>query len=267
MPDISEHTALTTIKALCAGDGGTGKTGSLVSLVDAGYDLRILDTDRGSDILANLLKGKKLRPGQVQFETVEDGYRQVGGKAVPDGKGFEKAIGLCMKWSDGTNPIEWGPEKVFVVDSLTTMGRLSLTRTLKLVGKLGQPPSQPDWGNAINDLKAFLETILSNQFSCNVLVLTHVTYKEDDNGVSRPFPNALGAKFPTEINTYFNNLIGYKISGSGTSAKRSIETQAVGQLGLKTSNPGAIKSSYPIDTGLAQFFSDMGLSPPKATNA
>ena len=265
MPDISEHRAHSTIKALLAGDSGTGKTGSLVSLVKAGYNLRILDTDRGSDILANLLKGQKLRPGQVQFETVEDGYKQIAGMARADGKGFEKAISLMMKWSDGSNPVEWGSDTVLVVDSLTTMGRLSLNRTLKLVGKLqtGQQPSQPDWGNAINDLKSFLETILSNQFQCNVLVITHVTYKEGEDGVSRPFPNALGAKFPTEINTYFNNLIGYKISGSGQGAKRTIETVAVGQLGLKTSAPTQVQKSYELENGLAQFFKDMGLTPPK----
>ena len=83
------------MKALVTGDSGSGKTGALASLAQAGFKLRILDTDRGADILANLLQNSKLAPGQVQFETIEDKMKNQAGRMVPDGNGFARVRASC----------------------------------------------------------------------------------------------------------------------------------------------------------------------------
>src|SRR6478752_1300751 len=52
MPKASEHASSSIVKLLYIGDSATGKTTSLVSLVKAGYKLRIYDYD---NLLAPLI--------------------------------------------------------------------------------------------------------------------------------------------------------------------------------------------------------------------
>jgi hypothetical protein len=52
MPRASEHSSSSIQKLLYIGDSGTGKTTSLLSLVQAGYKLRIYDFD---NLLAPLI--------------------------------------------------------------------------------------------------------------------------------------------------------------------------------------------------------------------
>ena len=52
------------------GRSGTGKTGSLLSLVDAGYRLFILDFDRGVSVLRHRVKPERI--GQVSVVTLVD---------------------------------------------------------------------------------------------------------------------------------------------------------------------------------------------------
>jgi hypothetical protein len=42
-----EHESNSIVKAMLAADSGSGKTGALACLVDAGFNLRILDFDNG----------------------------------------------------------------------------------------------------------------------------------------------------------------------------------------------------------------------------
>ena len=62
---------------LLLGDSGTGKTGSLISLVEAGYRLWLLDLDNsGSEILYQLISHKcPERLDQVEVEKVSTNYR------------------------------------------------------------------------------------------------------------------------------------------------------------------------------------------------
>ncbi len=55
MPSLSKHQSNDFVKLLLLGDAKSGKTGSLVSLVEAGYKVRILDFDNLLDILAKLI--------------------------------------------------------------------------------------------------------------------------------------------------------------------------------------------------------------------
>src|SRR5262252_9685406 len=52
MPGLEDHQSNDFVKMLLIGDAQAGKTGSLVSLVKAGYRLRILDFDNKLDVLS-----------------------------------------------------------------------------------------------------------------------------------------------------------------------------------------------------------------------
>ena len=55
MVKLAEHTSGDATRILYLGNSGAGKTGSLVSLVEAGYNLRILDMDNGVGILKQFI--------------------------------------------------------------------------------------------------------------------------------------------------------------------------------------------------------------------
>ena len=54
MPLFDQFAASQTIKALFMGHSGAGKTGALAALAAAGYNVRVLDLDKGVEILAGL---------------------------------------------------------------------------------------------------------------------------------------------------------------------------------------------------------------------
>src|SRR6266581_4289333 len=117
-------TKSTITKAIILGDSGTGKTGALASLVGAGYRLRVLDLDNKlqTGILPQVIKRdfpEKL--GSIDYEAVRDKFKASALGPIFDGmpKSFTRSLELLDKWSDGSVPAKWGPEYIFVLDSLT----------------------------------------------------------------------------------------------------------------------------------------------------
>jgi len=102
MPSLRNHQSVQFTKMLLIGDSGTGKTGSLVSLVKAGYKIRILDMDNGLDILRNLvLEQAPEQIDNVHFITVTDKFKHVGGKAVPvNSDAWSRAIKYLDNWTN-----------------------------------------------------------------------------------------------------------------------------------------------------------------------
>src|SRR6187397_320711 len=76
MPSLKQHQENKFVKTLYIGDSGTGKTGSLTSLVKAGYKLRVLDLDNGIDTLAQYCQEECPELlANVEFESVRDKYK------------------------------------------------------------------------------------------------------------------------------------------------------------------------------------------------
>src|SRR4051812_44359341 len=88
MPPLANHQSAKTTKLLLMGDSGTGKTGALASLADAGFNLRILDFDNGIDALFNYLtdpksKYSKESSARVHYRTLTEQMRNVNGMLIP----------------------------------------------------------------------------------------------------------------------------------------------------------------------------------------
>ena len=129
MAPLTQHLGSQFVKLLYLGDSGTGKTGSLTSLVEAGYKLRILDLDNGLDVLkAFVTKECPDKLVNIDYETRRDKYKATAVGAAVSGmpKAFIESLGLMTKWTDGTFPSEWGPECIFIIDSLTGLGKAAL---------------------------------------------------------------------------------------------------------------------------------------------
>ena len=100
MPSLSHHQSNEYTKLLIEGDSGSGKTGSLASLVKAGYKLRILDFDNGLEPLKQfIMRDSPESIDNVEFVSLRD-VRKAGpeGPTVTSPKAFMKGIKLLDKW-------------------------------------------------------------------------------------------------------------------------------------------------------------------------
>lgn len=255
MPSLSEHSSSEYTKLLYLGDSGTGKTGSLVSLVKDGYRLRILDLDNGLDSLVQYVKLEcpdKL--SAVDYETRRDKYKASQGGPVLAGpaKAFTEALSLMTKWSDGTIPAEWGADTVFVLDSGSAFGKAAF-EWAKFMNPTTKDPRQ--WFGT--GQKAFEDTmalLTAEEFRCNVIVISHVNIVEQPDGSVKGYANALGKALGPVIPRYFNTLILAESIGAGKNVKRRIKTLPTGVIDLK--NPASFKldAELPLESGLSTIF-------------
>lgn len=282
MPSLDEHQSLNTVKVLLMGDTGAGKTGSLVSLAAAGYNLRILDFDNGLDILRNVARDPKYPKGMlnnIRFVTLTDKMKSFGGKAVPvKATVFSRAMDMCDKWIErgpapprvegqpaekgailcDLGPITtWTDQDVLVIDSLTFLSNAALQFAMQMDAKLGQRPEQQHWYQAQTLIEGFLQMIYDENVKCNVVMLAHIAYQGEENMPQKGFPNSAGKALGPKIGRYFNSAIMAKTIGSGASERRVLSTKSTSIVELKTSAPRNVKETYPIETGLAEFFKDI----------
>lgn len=245
-------------KLLLIGPSGTGKSGSLVSLIEAGYKVRILDYDNGLDVVKSVLikKGRTDLLANVIYEPLRDERGFVGTKIVPKtATAFQNGMRLLDNWP-GLGPVsKWGSDCILVVDSLTLMSQAALQQVLALNARLGGTAELQDWGKAQDAIENVLSLLTGNQTKCNVIVMSHVAFIDDANGISQGYPMSLGKSLSPKIGNYFNTCLMTKLIGTGQTAKRIIRTVPDGSItGLKHSIPGQIPVELPIETGLATFF-------------
>jgi hypothetical protein len=255
------------VKVLLLGDPGGGKTGSLASLVKAGYNVRIMDFDNGTEILRNLLTPEEYarcsiiplqdRRGAKKLPVMEGqnikGYTV---RAIPvRADAWQKAIDLiCTDWKDDGKSYgslySWTSKDVIVLDSFTHMWRAALNFILAINNRLGQNPTQPEWGTCQGMMLDVLSTFFDATIKCNVVCCAHIAYDTDQNEILHGLPSGPGRALNKEIGTYFNHTI--RAATVGT--RHSLLTKSDGVVELKNAAPNRIKASYPIETGLAEYF-------------
>lgn len=277
------------IKLLLIGESGSGKTGALCSLAAAGYNLRIIDIDKGSDILVNYLTSPsspylKQNPNvanHVDIVQVSDPMKSINGRLQPaKAVGWVKATKLLMDWSDGESnfgPVSsWGEKDVLVIDSLTGLSRLALNYHLSMNTALGamrtQNEARRDIGNTQNYIRDLLELLYDDSIKCNVIVISHITAVSEAGGIPKiedgqwqgipsGFPSSIGRSLSPNIPKWFNNMliatktiVGQRAVQKIATTSRIINSQAIG---AKSSAPLKVKDEYNLSSGLAEFFADI----------
>ena len=267
MAKFSEHQSSKYVKVLYAGDSGTGKTGSLVSLVKAGYKIGIIDMDDGLDALRNhVLDECPELIDNVEYETFGDDFivTPVGEVML---KGSPRAFSRCSRllarwapWGDGKKPRNWGEDKIIVVDSVTALGRGGLW-----VSKYSNPDAADRRSHYFRAQDALEDlTSVIKHFKTNVVLITHIDYREERNKKGEviakdSFVTTVGSKLGPKYPKYFNTLLQAKVQrrGRGKVPKRTILTLPSEELDLKTPNPMKIKPVYPLSTGMADIFATL----------
>jgi hypothetical protein len=261
MPKLTQHKNAHSNKLLLIGDSGSGKTGSLISLLKAGYKLVILDFDNGLDILVNACMeepdGEKLLE-QVTYATLTDKMKAVGNNVIPDGqpKAFSQAMKLLTNWKTEDEDLgpasTWDTDTVLVVDSLTLMSKAAF-RYVDTINNFKD--ARQTFGEAMKLIESALGMLYSDSIKCHVIINSHVTYIENEAGINKGYPSSIGKALSPNIPRYFNSVLQVKVIGAGANAKRVIRTVPDGTIDLKAPVlPGKIPAELPLKTGLADFF-------------
>lgn len=263
MPSLADHQSNQFTKLLLLGDAKSGKTGSLVSLIEAGYKLRILDMDNLLDILKFMIRERcPDKIGNVEFRTLRDKLKAGPMGSIIDGqpKAWINAIKMFDRWKyteDGEEidygiPAQWGSDCILVVDSLSRLCDAAYDFHEAIIprGKSGDYDGRAVYGNAQDDVEKLLALLTSSGFETNVIVVCHGTYIDLPDGTTKIFPQGVGQKLSPKIPQYFPNYIRYKHIGG----KRTIQMKSDAMIDLANARPTAMADSYPIETGLAEIF-------------
>lgn len=296
MGTLVDHQSHLITKMLFLGDSGTGKTGALASLVEAGYSLKVWDYDNGLDVLVGVLRykagqdhAKLLRwLGQVQYQTLTDRMKPVNNRLIPiQATAWQNGVNLFSKWPDGGNIETWGPKDIVVVDSLTFAGKAAMRFIQQLNGRLNVAPQIQDYWDAQRLVESMCATLFDDAIKCNVIVCSHIrevgkSYQKEmtdarggskivtltDEATKKGYAETgTGNALSPTIGRYFNAVLLAQIVGSGQSTRREIITQPVENIGLKNPAPGAVKRMYPLDTGLAEYFATVRSDVPAVKSA
>jgi hypothetical protein len=268
MPSLADHQSNDFVKLLLLGDAKSGKTGSLVSLVKAGYRLRILDLDNLLDILKYMILAECPELlNQVEFVTLRDNYKATASGTMIDGtpKAWINSLKLLNRWKyddiDLGVPAEWGADTILVVDSLSRWCDAAYDFHESAIprGKSGDFDGRAVYGNAQDDVEKQLASLTSRSFRTNLIVIAHGTYMIQGDGSTLIFPQGVGQKLSPKIPQYFSNYIRYK----NRAGKRTIQLESDSMINLATTNPAAMPKELDIADGLAKFFEILRVAPGK----
>lgn len=248
MPTLDTHQSSAYTKILYIGDSSSGKTGSLASLLQAGYSFRILDMDNGLTALIQYAKALGADLSKVEYETYRDEYRMTPQGPLTKGspKAFTNAMTKLTEWSE----IE-DAKSITVLDSLTFLGK-SAYAWARGMNPTAKDPRQ--WFYAAQQaVESVLAMLTSEEYKQNVIIISHVNYKEVMEGVHKGYPTAVGSALGPTIASYFDTMVLAEASGSGTNVKRKIKTMPTGVIDLKMPNP-KVEQNLPLETGMAKIF-------------
>lgn len=274
------------IKLVMMAPAGYRKTSALASLLSAGYNVRVIDTDNGIGTLkAVASQSPPYSPdslARLSYATLTEPMRAVGGKIFPaKATVWPRAIGLLEHWTwtdEQTGTIcdlgritEWGSSDVLVLDTLSKLAQGALNFHLAMNGRLGQAPTgneyRRDIGAAQGLMDALIQLLFDTSVKCNVIINTHVRYTKEDGTMPKDndehatlygFPKSIGGAQGPSIPTYFKDVLSMRKVGTGA----QIITRDP-FMSLKSSAPFRIKPTYSAETGLAEYFADVRGTGPK----
>lgn len=240
MPSLDSAEAQPFVKILVIGDSGSGKTGGLISLLQAGYYIHVIDFDNGLTFVANWCR--KHRPEllrNIDFVYLRDQYRYDPidrmMKFVSPAKAYHAATKLLDKWEDGSAPAEWGDKHILVIDSITNLGIAALNQayTIKPRSSSGnKPDGQMIYGMAQEAVSGFISACLSPAFATNVIFMTHVAEQELGDGSVKAFPTTIGKALSRNLAKDFNDIFVVERNMGG---KIQVRTVPTGKVDAKTS--------------------------------
>lgn len=286
-------TALPLIKMIYLGYSGMGKSTSLVALGVPGivkdfpgFELRVLDADGKFEevVRANLAAWRdQNKISETQYSEAFDHFDLIrvredtgltavgyGGKDTPKGIG---SVGQPTAWRKATDQLaqwqsSWSDKHVLIIDSLTHISKVISAWSQAMNNRTNKPLAWRDYmvpQQKVTDLLTLAadlpaHTIITGhqapleirQKTGEIVTKDDGTKEELDELVeSAMAPITIGRAIRIQVPTEFNHQL---VAAQTLSGERRIFTKAEDGVVTKTPFWARAKESYPIGTGLAEYF-------------
>lgn len=239
---------------LLIGPGGTGKTTSLVTLLQEGLAVRMLATEptapnrvleecRKRGIDDSRFDWRFVSPSPPKWQSLIDSANAVnvmslkdiaaltGGFAKQDGKqwiAFLNSLALFVSerndqsFGDVTS---WGPDTALVIDGLTGISTMSRNLTVGLKPN----PAPGEWGVMQSNIQNLLLKLTSD-CKCFFVLIGHVERETNElTGLSNITVSTLGAKLAPKLPPLFTNVVYAKRVGTNflwSTADTGVDTKS-----------------------------------------
>ncbi len=282
MPILTpEHSTEIYKKIILMGDSGTGKTGSLVSLALAGYNIKVIDFDcQAEEVVRGVLKElHHAKKNPISLEAHNKALSQFDIAKFSDKitiVGTKIKVVAALAWVAAMKQLNaWvrggiDEKTVLVIDSLTFAAKAATYNYLSLSNLLAKQdgPEWTDYNSIQEAIAGLLALLYSPTISCNVIVNAHIDLvelradfgKKDNKGKpvlevvdTKALPKSIGKALASSIPAYFNTALVCKSFGPEQARKRFIYTCPVGLADTKTPYLG-LPDKLPIESGMATFF-------------
>lgn len=285
-------------RAIHIGYPGSGKTGALACLANAGWKLRGLDYDGNIGSLVPYLSEEAMQPGHVDVLTLMDRMRnnaqdgRVEAMGVPTAfnEGLEMLIQWKYKMPDGTEvdlgkSDDWGQDTIVFVDTITTWGKAAKLRAMKMANKNAGNMTSAVWGMAVADVINAINIMKRKNFHLIINAhkqvlgpqdfMTQNDDKADNEAIKeakleqikdgmiphRYYPVGVTKNNSTTIHGELPIMLEFKKEKVMGKDVRIIDT--VGSSIIDVKIPGKnIKKTYGIETGLLEIFEALGYKAP-----
>lgn len=278
MPTLDNHPSSKRVKMLVVGDSGTGKTGGLSCLANAGYELFIADLDAGLDVMRAFVKPECLK--NVHFVTITEEFVGRHGGVQPKGQPtvYNRLMNLLNNWVDPETKeefggvAEWNENRVLAIDTFTALGESAYRFVRALNGRKADQIDFRDFGQAQFMQEGLLDLVMSEAIACNVIICAHLDYQEaygeapiveiiiDKEGNTeskkeeRGYPAAIGKKLSPKVGRHFNTVVMTKSEPFGQTVRRRIRTSSTPMIALKNPVPNILPAEIDLEDGYLQIF-------------
>lgn len=264
------------LRAIAQGEPGTGKTGSVAALLDAGYRVILADFDHNPEPLQVFAKDAGDR---LQIVTFADELSSGGMDTKGDIKqvGAVSAIRRFTKFLTVGNPAlgapkTWGADTVFVLDSLSSLADSAMRLALKLNGGVTREGSHI--GILAGEVEDAMQMFMAPSMQCHRILVAHLklispkpdsTYNDQTDlqkQVLREraaleetayFPNLPGVQVARTIARMFSTALLYALTDKG---QLVIHTKPIKGYTIKV--PCAVGDQLPIESGLLTIMKALG---------
>lgn len=292
MASASKLKGSTPYRGFHIGYPGSGKTGALASLANAGYKLRIISFEGNYEPLLNYVDAKALP--NIDIVTLQDrmrnGDKYVEVMGIPEA--FNNAMKLLTEWKykedDGTEvnlgkSADWGLDTVIVIDSLTSLAMAVKARAMKMNNKNPSNMTSAVWGHAVMDLSNFIDVLKRDDKRYHLIINSHKQIlgpsdflaQGDDEAVKekklemiqqgmippRIYPVSVTKPNSQNVHGMLPIMLEFDKTSKLGKDVRLIRTVSGPEIDVKI--PGKdLKKDYPVETGLADIFQALGYKAP-----
>lgn len=280
------------VRLLLSGYPGTGKTGSLAALANAGWKLRILDFDGNWDILKHHVK-PEADVDIVSFEdSVRMGQRTMGPDGIPTA--FFNADKLLDRWrykgeGDGWvdlgAPKDWGPDHVICLDGITGLSQACWYRAQVFTNTTAGGDQRKVYQLAADEQLAFIRRLTNPFNKYHFIAISHLKMigpqevsRNDDEAVkdfkrfaneaipTRLYPTAIGRGLALNFAGEFPAHIRANVEDRGDKVHRALQYIPSPEIDLKLpASASALAGLGKLEaaSGLVKVFAALGHQPPK----